>query len=52
MHWRSPVDLEPGAHTIAVRATDEAGNVMPEQLTWNERGYGNNAVHRVRVTAG
>ena len=51
VHWRSPVDLEPGAHTITVRATDEAGNGMPDQLTWNERGYGNNAVHRVRVTA-
>lgn len=50
-HWRAPLDLEPGSHTVAVRATDAAGNVMPDGLTWNVRGYGNNAVHRVRVVA-
>jgi DMSO/TMAO reductase YedYZ molybdopterin-dependent catalytic subunit len=33
-----------GAARIAVRATDAAGNVQPEQATWNKFGYEMNAV--------
>lgn len=39
-----------GAHELAVRAIDAAGASQPLRSVWNELGYGNNAVHRVRVT--
>ena len=39
-----------GMHTLAVRATDAAGNRQPTSSLWNLYGYGNNAVQRVRVT--
>ena len=38
-----------GSHELVARATDTAGNVQPLEPVWNEQGYGNNAVHRVRV---
>jgi DMSO/TMAO reductase YedYZ molybdopterin-dependent catalytic subunit len=38
-----------GATTIRARATDEAGRTQPEHATWNRMGYGNNAIHDVRV---
>lgn len=51
--WEASVELEPGRHTLVVRATDAAGTSQPEHVgdTWNVRGYGNNAWHRVTVTA-
>jgi sulfite oxidase len=39
-----------GRHTLMARATDSAGNTQPIDPVWNERGYGNNAVHSVRIT--
>ncbi len=45
--WELEVDLVPGEHTAAARATDSAGNTQPERPLWNARGYANNAVHRV-----
>jgi sulfite oxidase len=51
--WEATVDLQPGSHTLAVRAVDEAGACQPATLhdTWNVRGYNNNAWHRVTVHA-
>jgi DMSO/TMAO reductase YedYZ molybdopterin-dependent catalytic subunit len=49
--WATTVVLDPGAHTIAARATDDAGVTQPESPPWNRNGYGNNVVHRVRVVA-
>jgi DMSO/TMAO reductase YedYZ molybdopterin-dependent catalytic subunit len=46
--WTPP---EPGRYTLAVRATDTAGNVQPLEPVWNALGYGNHAVQRVRVRA-
>ncbi len=53
--WRQfalSVQLPPGTHTIASRATDAAGNTQPEQRMENTGGYNNNswADHAVKVT--
>jgi DMSO/TMAO reductase YedYZ molybdopterin-dependent catalytic subunit len=39
----------PGATTVRARATDLAGRTQPEEPDWNRFGYGNNAIHVVRV---
>jgi len=49
--WSASISLEPGEHSIAARATDEVGDTQPESVPWNTRGYANNAVHKVTVTA-
>ncbi len=51
--WEVTVELDPGAHTLVVRAVDSAGATQPAALadTWNARGYNNNAWHRVPVIA-
>ena len=45
--WTPP---GPGTYTLLARATDAAGASQPLRPVWNRLGYGNNAVHRVRVT--
>jgi sulfite oxidase len=51
--WEATVNLAPGGHTLAARATDGTGAAQPRTLgeTWNVKGYGNNAWHRVAVRA-
>jgi DMSO/TMAO reductase YedYZ molybdopterin-dependent catalytic subunit len=49
--WHVSVDLPPGRHRLAVRATDSAGHVQPDHVRWNELGYGNNAVQAVELEA-
>jgi len=51
--WEGALRLAPGCHTLAVRATDCAGETQPPTLgaTWNVKGYNNNAWHRVAVRA-
>jgi len=44
--WRA----EPGEHELASRATDALGNVQPLDPVWDLGGFGNNSVHRLRVT--
>ena len=44
--WRA----ERGEHELASRATDALGNVQPLEPVWDLGGFGNNAVHRVKVT--
>lgn len=39
-----------GSFTLIARATDGAGHTQPLEPVWNLRGYGNNSVHRVRVS--
>jgi sulfite oxidase len=49
--WEATMDIVPGRHTFAVRATDTSGVPQPPSLdlTWNVRGYNNNAWHRVTL---
>jgi hypothetical protein len=49
--WEAAVELSPGHHGLAARATDASGAVQPRTLgeTWNVKGYGNNAWHRVPI---
>ena len=51
--WECVVQLAPGAHELAVRAWDSAGQTMPAQPddTWNFKGYLCAAWHRVAVVA-
>ncbi len=51
--WQWDARLEPGMHRLCCRATDTAGDHQPADPseTWNERGYLNNAWHRVDVVA-
>lgn len=46
LDWTPP---GPGSYELAARATDAAGMTQPDAAVWNEGGYGNNVVHRVRV---
>jgi sulfane dehydrogenase subunit SoxC len=48
--WTFGWEAEPGEYVVCCRATDEAGNVQPDEAPWNVGGYSNNAVQRVRVT--
>ena len=48
--WRATWNAEPGEHELACRATDADGNVQPLTQVWDRAGFGNNAVHRVKVT--
>jgi DMSO/TMAO reductase YedYZ molybdopterin-dependent catalytic subunit len=50
-HWSYDWNAaEPGAHVLACRARDEAGNAQPVDQRWNAGGYANNEVQRVSVT--
>jgi sulfite oxidase len=51
--WEATMELAPGGHTLAARAADGTGATQPRTLgeTWNVKGYGNNAWHRVAVRA-
>jgi sulfane dehydrogenase subunit SoxC len=48
--WTFGWEAEPGDYVLSCRATDEAGNVQPDEAAWNVGGYSNNAVQRVLVT--
>ncbi len=43
---------KPGKYTLAVRATDEKGNVQPDQGVWNPGGYLWNKIERQEVVVG
>jgi DMSO/TMAO reductase YedYZ molybdopterin-dependent catalytic subunit len=47
--WRSVWNAEPGEHELSCRATDANGETQPLETRWDAGGFGNNAVHRVRV---
>ena len=49
VHWRAQCTLPPGLHEIACRAIDRAGASQPDAPPANLRGYGNNAVHAIRL---
>ena len=47
--WSFDWDARPGERELLVRATDDAGNVQPDDPPWNYGGFMNNTPHRVRV---
>lgn len=44
VRWELAWNATPGEATIAVRATDAAGNTQPQQAEWNKFGYQMNAI--------
>jgi DMSO/TMAO reductase YedYZ molybdopterin-dependent catalytic subunit len=42
----------PGRYTLAVRATDEKGNVQPDEPVWNPGGYMWNKIEKQEFVAG
>jgi DMSO/TMAO reductase YedYZ molybdopterin-dependent catalytic subunit len=50
--WEAQCPVSPGVHIIACRAIDGMGRSQPDRPLANVQGYGNNAVHRVTITAG
>jgi DMSO/TMAO reductase YedYZ molybdopterin-dependent catalytic subunit len=52
VRWDFAWEATPGNHAITVRATDEAGNVQPDHMPWNDQGYLYNALihHPVQVS--
>lgn len=50
--WSIEVDLaQAREYTLAVRASDSAGNQQPMLQYWNKGGYGNNIVQRIKLIA-
>jgi len=50
--WRFVWDAEPGDHELRCRAADAAGNVQPDEASWNFDGFCNNAPQRIEVSVG
>jgi len=51
-NWRANVTFPmAGYYEIWARATDSEGVSQPHAISWNPRGYGNNTMHRVGVSA-
>ena len=48
-HWSFTWLAQPGLRTVAVRATDTARHQQPPQPPWNEGGYANSSIQRVRI---
>jgi len=48
--WSFQWHATPGAHELACRATDSAGDVQPLEAPWNYQGMGNNAAQRLALT--
>lgn len=48
--WSFAWDAAPGEHELVCRATDANGDVQPLDPRWDRGGFGNNVVHRSRVT--
>lgn len=43
---------KPGRYFISVRATDETGNIQPDEPVWNPGGYLWNRIERQEITVG
>jgi DMSO/TMAO reductase YedYZ molybdopterin-dependent catalytic subunit len=48
--WQASWDAQPGAHELACRATDCAGERQPLEPPWDLSGFGNNGVQRIHVS--
>ena len=47
--WRATWNPKAGEYELSCRATDANGEMQPIETRWDAGGFGNNAVHRVRV---
>jgi hypothetical protein len=51
--WEFPwTPAATGRHSVAVRATDEKGNVQPDEPVWNPGGYLWNRIERQEFVVG
>jgi sulfite oxidase len=50
-HWTADLNIPAGKHELVVRASDSAGNKMPDRGEWNFKGYLYNGWHRISVEA-
>jgi DMSO/TMAO reductase YedYZ molybdopterin-dependent catalytic subunit len=51
-HWRCMMlGVEPGSHTLAVRARDKEGLTQPAKPRWNALGYANNSRHALQFVS-
>ena len=50
--WKAEAPVSAETASLAVRATDSAGNVQPEKTEWNLKGYLYNGWHGVPVKVG
>jgi DMSO/TMAO reductase YedYZ molybdopterin-dependent catalytic subunit len=51
--WEAPwTPKTPGSYTVAVRATDEKGNVQPDEPVWNPGGYLWNRIEKQEIVVG
>lgn len=50
VRFEYPWEAEAGDVTLRSRATDERGFEQPEEVPWNAKGYGMNAIFEVPVT--
>jgi DMSO/TMAO reductase YedYZ molybdopterin-dependent catalytic subunit len=51
--WEAPwTPKSPGSFTVAVRATDEKGNVQPDEPVWNPGGYLWNRIEKQEIVVG
>jgi sulfane dehydrogenase subunit SoxC len=48
--WTFGWTATPGEHELAVRATDDAGNIQPIDAPWNHHGLANNMAQLVKVS--
>jgi len=48
--WRFKWNAAKGEHELACRATDANGAVQPLEARFDRGGFGNNMVHRIKVT--
>ena len=48
--WQLRWDARAGEHELACRATDAISAVQPLEPVYDRGGFGNNALHRLRVT--
>ncbi len=47
--WHCVWDARPGEHDLMCRATDADGHTQPLSAPWDNGGFGNNSLHRVKV---
>jgi sulfite oxidase len=47
--WELSLQIPKGASKLLVKATDSKGHTQPQELSWNFKGYMNNAWHSLAI---